>query len=112
MSSHKYINKHGREYFRDGMYSCADPSLKSGTIIVPLIAVLCLILLATVLKTVLILPAERFSTTMVFFTVVYLGLIVSFPLGATRRVAPRTRTVIWAVGIVLITFGIIAVSAI
>jgi hypothetical protein len=89
MSSHKHINKSRREFFRDGVYSCADPSLKSGTIAVPLTAVLCLILLAVVLKTALILPAERFSSTMTLFI-----------------------TAIWTVAIVFITLAIIAVSTI
>jgi hypothetical protein len=112
MTSHTLINKARREYVQNGMYSCADPSLKSGTIAVPLTAVLCLILLAVVLKTAFLFPAERFSSAMSLYTVIYLGLIVSFPLGETRRIVPRTRAVIWTGAIVLITLGIIAVSAI
>jgi hypothetical protein len=112
MTSHTLINKARREYVQNGMYSCADPSLKSGTIAVPLTAVLCLVVLAIVLKTVFLFPAERFLTTMILNTVIYLGLIVTFPLGETRKIAPRTRAVIWTGAIVLITRGIIAVSAI
>ena len=112
MTSHRYINKARREYLQNGMYSCADPSLKSGTITVPLTAVLCLILLAVVLKTAFLFPAERFSSAMFLYIFIYLGLIVSFPLGETRRIAPRARTVIWAGAIALITLCIIAVSAI
>jgi hypothetical protein len=111
MSSYEYISKARREYLRDGLYTCATPSLKSGTIAIPVIAVLSLIALAAVLRLVLLVPEERFFSLMLLYIVFYLGLIVSFPLGETERIAPQDRTAIWASAIILITLGIIAVSA-
>lgn len=112
MASLEHINKIRENRFADDLYTCAAPVLRTGTFSVPLTAVLCLILLGVVLKTVLLLPAEEFSSAMVLYIVTYMALIVSFPLGETARIAPLARTLIWNGGILLITLGILVVSAI
>jgi hypothetical protein len=112
MASLEYINKIRENRFADDLYTCAAPAWRTGTFSVPLTAVLCLILLGIILKAVLLLPAEQFSSAMVLYTVTYLALIVSFPLGETRRVNSSDRTVIWATAIILLTLCIITASAI
>jgi hypothetical protein len=112
MSSLEHINKIRENRFTSDLYTCAAPVLRTGTFSVPLTAVLCLILLGVVLKTVLLLPAEQFASAMVLYSVTYMALIVSFPLGETRRVNSSDRTVIWATAIILLTLCIITASAI
>jgi len=112
MPSHEYINKIRENRFASDLYTCAAPVLKTGTFSVPLTAVLCLILLGVVLKAVLLFPAEQFTSAMVLYIVTYMALIVSFPLGETRRLSASDRTAIWASAIILLTLGIITASAI
>jgi hypothetical protein len=112
MSSLEHINKIRKNRFADDLYTCAAPALRTGTFSVPLTAVFCLILLGIVLKAVFLFPAEQFNSAMVLYTVTYMALIVSFPLGETARISPLVRTLIWNGGILLITLGIVVVSAI
>jgi len=110
MTSHKYINKGYGGPLRSDLYSCSHPSLKSGTLTVPFTVSICLVLLAGTMNMILHYPPEQFVSSMVLYLVFYLGIIVSFPLGETDRMAPRTRTAIWACTTVLITLAIIAIS--
>jgi hypothetical protein len=112
MASLEHINKIRENRFAEDLYTCADPVLRTGTFSVPLTAVLCLILLGIVLKAVLLLQEEQFASAMVLYTVTYMALIVSFPLGETRRVKSSDRAVIWATAIILLTLCIITASAI
>ena len=88
------------------------PALKNGRITIPLTAGLCLILLAVVLKNVLLVPADRLSSDMLLYIIIYTGFIVSFPLTDTTDSGPATRTVLWTGILILITLCIIAVYAI
>jgi len=88
------------------------PALKNGRITIPLTAGLCLILLAVVLKNVLYVPADRLSSDMLLYIIIYTGFIVSFPLTDTTDNGPATRTALWTGILILITLGIIAVYAI
>jgi hypothetical protein len=112
MRHREYMYKTVRGHLTDGLYACATPTLRSGTIVVPLTAGLCLVLLALVLKNILLLPADKLASDLVLYIVLYMGLIVSFPLGETGKIAPFSRTMIWTGGIILITIGIIAYTAI
>ena len=112
MASLEYINKIRENRFTSDLYTCAAPVLKTGTFSVPLTAVFCLILLGVVLKTILLIPTDRLLSAMVLYIVTYMALIVSFPLGETRRLSASDRTAIWASAIILLTLGIITASAI
>jgi hypothetical protein len=112
MPPHEYLNKIRENRFTSDLYTCAAPVLRAGTFSVPFTAILCLILLGVVLKTVLLLPSEQFTSTMILYIVIYMALIVSFPLGETRRVNSSDRTVIWVTAIILLTLCIITASAI
>jgi hypothetical protein len=88
------------------------PAIKNGRITVPLTAGLCLIGLAIVLKNVFLVPAERLSSDMLLYIIIYIGFIVSFPLGDDTATGSPGRTMLWTVIIILATIGIIAVYAI
>ena len=88
------------------------PALRNGRITIPLTAGLCLILLAVVLKNVLYVPADRLSSEMLLYIIIYTGFLVTFPLTDTTDNGPESRTILWTGIIILITLGIIAVYAI
>ena len=88
------------------------PALRNGRITIPLTAGLCLILLAVVLKNVLYVPADRLSSEMLLYIIIYTGFLVTFPLTDTTDNGPVSRTILWTGIIILITLGIIAVYAI
>ncbi|MDD1685309.1 MAG: hypothetical protein LUQ19_05400 [Methanoregula sp.] len=88
------------------------PALRNGRITIPLTAGLCLILLAVVLKNVLYVPADRLSSEMLLYIIIYTGFLVTFPLTDTTDNGPASRTILWTGIIILITLGIIAVYAI
>jgi ABC-type microcin C transport system permease subunit YejB len=49
---------------------------------------------------------------MLLYIIIYMGFIVSFPLGDDTATDSSRRTILWTGIIILVTFGIIAVYAI
>lgn len=88
------------------------PTLTNGRITVPLTAGVCLVLLAVVLKNILLVPAGQLSSDIILYIIIYMGFIVSFPLGDDTATGSSERTMIWTIVIILVTLGIIAVCAI
>lgn len=85
---------------------------RNGRVIVSLTAGLCLILLIIVLKNVLLVPAAQLSSDIILYIIIYMGFIVSFPLGDDEATVSSTRTMLWIGAIILATLGIVAVYAI
>jgi hypothetical protein len=87
-------------------------ALRNGRVVVSLTAGLCLILLTIVLKNVLHVPAERLSSDIILYIIIYMGLAITVPfIGETEPVS-RSRMMLWVVVIIIITLAIIGVYAI
>lgn len=87
-------------------------ALRNSRVVVSLTAGLCLILLTIVLKNVLHVPAERLSSDIILYIIIYMGLVIAIPfMDETEPLSP-SRTMLWIVVIVIITLAIIGVYAI
>jgi hypothetical protein len=86
--------------------------LHNGKVIVPVAAGLCLILLTVVLKNVLLVPAERLSSDIILYIIIYTGFVITFPFMGEAEPMPLSRTMLWVFIIVIVTLAIIGVYAI
>lgn len=80
--------------------------------IVSIVTGICLIGLVTVLKTILMIPADVLSRDVIIHIIIYIGFITS--LSAKKKTAKRFKhdtPLFWSILIVLITLAIIAVYA-
>ncbi len=84
-------------------------ALRNGSVMIPLTAGLCLILLTVILKNVPLFPAEELSTHIILFILIYIGFIISYPLQKDTEPGSSTRMMLWLGLMLLTTFGIIVV---
>jgi hypothetical protein len=83
--------------------------LRNDRVIISLTAGICIILLAVVLKNILLVPANRLSSDMILYLIIYTGFVVTFPLVGDTGTGSSTRTMTWVGVIILVTLAIIAI---
>lgn len=93
-----------------GVLSSVRHTIADGRVIVPLTAGICLVLLVVVLRNVLQVPAERLTGDMILYIILYMGFIVTYPLHGPGA-ASLQRAATWSGIIILLTLGILGVSA-
>lgn len=106
MQPHGDINEDG-----GGVGARSGSILRNGSVMVPLTAGICLVLLTVVLKNVLLVPAQQLTSDIILYIIIYTGFIVSFPLQDDGDAGSSRRMLLWIGMIIAVTVGIILVYA-